>query len=203
MLFYFTTWPVTSPKQLWTSSQMSPIYIGIQLVEIFMYKTCTPFDQLKAPVGLASNLTFYSIRGHKWTRSDDHFSITISDSLWFENVTTGLICIFDDDLFFISENISKTFIAPEAIEQPLSSLEYSFSNGKLPSNLDDNLILVITRKDTTKMKASWSSLQVLLSWSEEWWFEENQPIGPPYPIKPQYCIYGLLNRKPKLFSLIL
>jgi len=141
MLFYFTTWPVTSPKQLWTSSQMSPICIGIQLVEIFMYKTndcyfLTPSDRLKAPVGLASNLTFYSIRGHKWTRSDDHFSITISDSLWFENVTTGLICIFDDDLFFISENISKTFIAPEAIEQPLSSLD-SFSNGKLPSNLDD------------------------------------------------------------------
>ena len=134
-------------------------------------------------------------------------SITISDSLWFGNVITGLICIFKS--FFISQNISKTYIASEAIEQPLSSLEHSFPNARLPSKLGWQFygsrawpwMLVVTRKILPKLKII--EVHVPISWSEKWWFEENQPIGPPYPIKPQYCIYGLLNRKPKLFSLIL
>jgi len=133
-------------------------------------------------------------------------SITISDSLWFGNVITGLICIFKS--FFISRNISKAYIASDAIEQPLSSLEHSFPNARLPSKLGWQFygsrawpwMLVVTRKILPKLKII---VVLVLSWSEKWWFEENQPIGPPYPMKPQYCIYGLLNRKPKLFSLIL
>ena len=154
---------------------------------------------------MTRNLTFYSIRSHKWTLTIS--SITISDSLWFGNVITSLICIFRS--FFISQNISKTYIASEAIEQPLSSLEHSFPNARLPSKLGWQFygsrawpwMLVVTRKILPKWKII--EVFVLISWSEKWWFEESQPIGPPYPIKPQYCIYGLLNRKPKLFSLIL